>query len=212
MLLRERSYAIKGEDTPFERLLNALFYSAVIYAVVVVSGWIAGLDKEDLGEFYGGEKSLGEYVLAAVLVAVLLPMLIAEAGVLWRGARELRHRVLRRLHISPAHSVTSGWNDFFGREGTMLLRVTLSDGRVVGGFYGPGSLAGYTEHQQDLLLSQRWELDEEDKWFVRPAPQSLGLWLSHESITSIEAYAHPEEQTAGTPAAIGPTVRVNIDG
>jgi len=32
LLLRERSFAILGEQTPFERLLNALAYSGIVYA------------------------------------------------------------------------------------------------------------------------------------------------------------------------------------
>ena len=35
LLLRERMFAVRGEDTPFERLLNALYYSALVYAVAL---------------------------------------------------------------------------------------------------------------------------------------------------------------------------------
>ena len=66
-----------------------------------------------------------------------------------------------------------------------MIRVTLVDGRVLGGYYGPGSLASYSEHDQDLLISQRWVLDE-DGWFLEPAPGSLGLWIPRENIPSIE--------------------------
>jgi hypothetical protein len=38
LLIRERTYAVRGEDTPFKRLLNALYYSALIYAVALGAG------------------------------------------------------------------------------------------------------------------------------------------------------------------------------
>lgn len=187
LVLRERSYAVKGEESPFERLLNALFYSALIYALTLSIAWMGGLGKDDLTEFYSGKKTLGEDILAATIIGVLMPAVIAEAGLLWRGTKRLRPRVLKVLRVSPAHSVQSGWNDLFAREGTMLLRVTLDDGRVVGGFYGSGSFAGYSEHRQDLLISQRWEFDA-DGWFFKPAEDSVALWLSAGSVVSIEAY------------------------
>lgn len=175
LLMRERSYAIKGEDSPFERLLSALFYSALIYAIAVGVGWLLGLNERDLSEFYRGEKSLGEDLAAATVIAGILPLALTAVGLRWRYGETLRPRVLKRLGISPAHGVQSAWNDLFGRRGTMFLRVTLTDGRVVGGFYGPGSFAGYSEHAQNLLISQRWELDEEGQWFTKPATDSVGL-------------------------------------
>jgi len=94
----------------------------------------------------------------------------------------------------------------FGVDGTALIRVTLKDARVVGGYYGPGSLAGYSEHVQDLYISQRWELDD-DGWFVRPALSSLGLWLPHDNIASVELY----EPTSDDADEAGPLVRVNVE-
>lgn len=56
-----------------------------------------------------------------------------------------------------------------------MLRVTLEDGRVVGGYFGEKSLAGYTARTRDLIIEQRWIFNDDD-WFERPAEGSLGLW------------------------------------
>jgi hypothetical protein len=192
LLLRERSYVVRGEETPFERLLNALFYSALIYALVISGGFLLGLDKHDLVDFYEGRKELGEILAAALLVALLMPAAIAQAGVRWRASERVRPAVLSALGVSVGHSVRSGWNQMFGQGGTALIRVTLKDERVIGGYYGPGSLAGYSEHTQDLYISQRWELDD-DAWFVQPAPSTLGVWLPHDNIASVELYEVPPE-------------------
>ena len=150
LLLRERMFAVRGEDTQFERLLNALYYSALIYAIVFVAGALLGLDKTDIVGFYRGKKSFGEDLEAAGLIALGLPLVVAVIGLRWRKSRTLRPFVLHIIGVSTSHSVSSGWNEAFGREGSAMLRVTLKDGRVVGGYFGQGSLAGYSEHAQDL--------------------------------------------------------------
>ncbi len=46
LLLRERMFAVRGEDTQFERLLNALYYSALIYAIVFAAGATSGTPRD----------------------------------------------------------------------------------------------------------------------------------------------------------------------
>lgn len=202
LVLRERLYLVKGDDTPFERLLQALFNSAIIYGLVIGAGAVLGLDKLDLAAFYNGEKSLGEDLVAAATVFLALPMAFAFVGSRWNSSKKLRPSLLRLVGSSEAHNVLSGWNAFFGLQGGAMIRATLVDGRVVGGFYGQGSLAGYSEHTQDLYISQRWELDDES-WFVRPAPGSLGIWLPRESIVSLEVYSSEQPTQPKTAGARG---------
>ena len=92
------------------------------------------------------------------------------------------------MRSSETHSATSAWNVLFGEQGPCLVRATLSDGRIIGGLYDDRSVAGYSEQVADLYLSERWEPDDK-RWFVRPAHQSQGLWLSGECIASLEFYA-----------------------
>jgi hypothetical protein len=105
------------------------------------------------------------------------------------------------MRISTAHSTPSGWDHFFGSDKVAFVRVTLDDQRVVGGYFGSDSLAAYSERSQDLFLEQRWELDE-DSWFVRPAPASLGIWLPHDHIVSLEVYEPPPDTAPPVPNAI----------
>lgn len=187
LILRERLYVVRGHETPFERLLSALLYSAVIYGVLLVVAHGAGLQRTDLVEFHEGEKSLGVYLLAASAILLLLPGIIAVLGSRWMASKVLRPWVLRLVGSSETHSATSAWNDIFGEQGPCLIRATLTDGRIIGGLYDQSSVAGYSEQVPDLYLSQRWDLDD-DGWFLGPADRSLGIWLPSESIVSLEIY------------------------
>lgn len=199
LLFRERFYVVRGQDTPFERLLQALFYSAIVYGVILGIGLYFGLDKSDVVDYHHGRKSLFDDFLAGVLIFLVLPLLLAVLGSRWNASKMVRPKLLRLIGSSEAHNVHSGWNELFSKQGGAMIRATLSDGRVVGGFYGEPSLAGYTEHTQDLYISERWELDE-DSWFVQPAPRTLGIWLPRESIRSLEIY-QPDEVSAGEQGA-----------
>jgi Family of unknown function (DUF6338) len=187
LLIRERTYAVRGEDSPFERLLNALYYSSIIYVLALAVALLAHLKKRDIVRIYHGRASLVGQAGVVVLIGVVLPILVAEGGRRWRASKHLRPWWLRKLHISESHTVSSGWNQAFGREGTAMVRATLRDGRVVGGYYGPGSLAGYSEHTQDLFIAERWALDD-DGWFVQRADGTLGVWIPHDNIASVEFY------------------------
>jgi hypothetical protein len=202
LLFRERFYIVRGQDTPFERLLQALFYSAIVYGLILAGGLIFGLDKADVVEYHNGEKTLFADFVAGVLVFLALPLLQAIVGSRWNSSKKLRPKLLRLIGSSEAHNVHSGWNELFSKQGGAMIRATLSDGRVIGGFYGEPSLAGYTEHSQDLYISERWELDE-DSWFVQPAPRTLGVWLPRESIRSLEVYQPNEvpQASVGNEAA-----------
>jgi hypothetical protein len=191
---RERTYWIRGEDSPFERLLNALYYSSLIYLLVALAAWIAGRSVNDATTLYRGDASPGVYFGVAAAGLLVLPLAIAEIGRRWHKSSKLRPGLLKYLGIDRGHSVPSGWEQMFSAsqgalEGSgLMLRVTLEDGRVVGGFFGRDSLAGYTAHTRDLFLEDRWSLDD-DAWLVASVPGNRGLWISESQIRSIEVYA-----------------------
>jgi hypothetical protein len=187
LLIRERTYTVPSEQKPFERLLRALYYAALVYALAVGIGAILGIDKDDLVDLYHGRKPLGHLLGAAILVTLVLPLVVAETGRHWRRS-SLRKTVLGWLRISLAHDVDSGWNQAFSEApNAMFVRITTNDARVIGGMYAKGSLAGYSEQAQDLYLIQRWELDDDD-WFQAPAVGTLGVWVPKDNIASLEFY------------------------
>jgi hypothetical protein len=187
LTLRERLYVVRGEDTPFDRLLAALLYNAIIYGTLLLAAHLAGLEKSDLVEFQKGEKPLGTDLLTAAAIFLLLPALISLLGSRWSTSSILRPWLLRLAGSSDAHGSPSAWNVTFRELGPCLVRATLTDGRLIGGLYDGSSVSGYSEQTRDLFLSKRWDLNEEG-WFTGPMDPSLGIWLSDESIVSLEFY------------------------
>lgn len=193
LLVRERTYWIKGEDSPFERLLNALYYSSIIYAVLGLGLAAFAFDDENVSALYAGHYVLGVYLLLGGLALFALPLAIAELGRRWQKSEKLRPRFLNWAKIDPGHGVPAGWEQLFlespgAKAGAgLMLRVTLDDGRVVGGFFGGKSLAGYTAHRRDLFIEERWSFDDEE-WFKEPVRANFGIWISEDQIHSIEAY------------------------
>lgn len=186
-LFRERTHIVRDTETPFDRLMLALFYSALIYALVFVVAVVLGADREDIVDTYRGRGHLWVLIGIGAAVSLLLPLAIALLGTRWRRSKKLRRGVLKWIGVSDAHSIRSGWNAMFAQPGTVMVRVVLKSGEVIGGWYGMGSLAGYSEHGGDLYISERWTLDDDD-WFIAPAPDTLGTWIAGTEIQSVQLY------------------------
>lgn len=189
----ERTYVTKAEDTPFERLLNALYFSFLTYVMIFVGALILGLNASDVAGFYRGRRQLGDYV-ALGAAAFVVPLVIAEFTRRW-STSAARGRVLDAAHVSRSHATPSGWEHFFLQGRPTFVRVTLKDRRVVGGYFGDGSFAGYSADIPDLYLEQRWELDDKD-WFIKAAPDTLGLYIRADELVSVEFYAVPAAAAA----------------
>lgn len=138
--------------------------------------------------------SLGELAGLALLSILVVPSLVATVARLWRRSEKWRPELLKRLRVHEGHSIPTAWDELFRRRKPAMVRAVLSDGRILGGYYGSKSFPGYGEESQDLLLETRWTLDRDD-WFVEPAPGSHGLWLAAGSIVSLELYDPVYEQS-----------------
>ncbi len=187
LVARETTYVVRDAVTPFERLLLSLSYSARIYGILLAASFLLGASPADIAALYRGEQPLGDYLLLGGAALLILPIAISELGRRWNQSRDLRPTLMRTLGISATHTTKSGWDHFFRDGIETLVLLTLDDKRVVGGYFGQTSLAAYSDDTQDIFLERRWELDEEG-WFLRPSPSSLGIWVPHHHIVSIEMY------------------------
>lgn len=193
LLMRERTYRVRDQDSPFERLLNALYFSSIVYGVIGLGWAVEGLDPADLSRLYSGEGRVRAYLLLGLFGLFVLPIAVAELGRRWQKSRRLRPWLLSRLGIDISHGVPAGWEQLFQESPAanagsgLLLRVTLEDGRVVGGYFGGKSLAGYAGRTRDLFIEEQWLLNARN-WLEKPAKGSAGFWIAEDQILSIEAY------------------------
>jgi len=183
----EQTYRTRADDAAFERLLTALYFSLLSYVVIALGSFLLlDVDTTDVRELWDGDKPFESY-LAFAGAGVIVPVGVAEVARRWSQST-VRSWTLDQAGISTAHKTPSGWEHFFLQGRWAYVRATLKDGRVVGGFYGPDSFAGYTAETPDLYLENRYQLNDETAWFEGPAPGSIGLYVRAEEIVSVEFY------------------------
>lgn len=194
LTVRERTHELRSEDSTFERLLQALYYSVLTYSLVACYAVVRGLDRSDLSRLLHGNAPLGETLATAVITILVVPVVLAYVSHLWADSGA-RRSLLRRLNIREAHRIDSAWDYFFRKRCQAFIRVTLRDGGVIGGYYGSGSFAGYGKQSHDLYLEQQWSMTGDDvQALERPVPWSAGIWVPASEIILIEVYAVSHEQ------------------
>jgi Family of unknown function (DUF6338) len=187
LLISERTHAVKDTSGASERLLLAVYYSVLTYSLLAILAWIFGWDRDGITHLYKHEQDVGKILGIALLAILVIPAAIATISRLWLRSKT-RARFIKKAGINPGHQTPTAWDHFFEQGREAFIRTTLTDGRVVGGYYGPGSFATFGEQTRDLFVATQWVLDE-DAWFLNEADATLGFWVPKESVVSLELYA-----------------------
>jgi membrane protein implicated in regulation of membrane protease activity len=198
VLLRERTYHARAGRDPFELLLTALAYSAVIYLAAALTVVLVGIPTDvgarQVAALYRGQATLAGYTGLATAGLVVGPGMVAIAGKAWSDS-EAKRRWTARLRLNPQHATRSAWEYWFSQRRSCLIRATLEDGRVVGGVLGEHSMAGRGADHRDIFLEERWEVGA-NGWFTgERATGTRGLYLAASAITSLEMYEFPIDGT-----------------
>lgn len=101
LLLRERAYVVSSDESAFERLLGALYYSSIIFGVLAVMALVAGVSVDDVTRLWHGHASLGVYAALAAVGLVILPIGIAQVGLAWKKSKRLRPSFLATKQALP---------------------------------------------------------------------------------------------------------------
>jgi hypothetical protein len=197
VLLKERIYEVRGEESTFDRLLTTVYYSLLVYmlpalAVCVLSA-LNALDRVDLHSFFTGRAPLWLTGLVAVAVLLLLPAAAAYGAWAWVRSQQ-RIDWLDRLNIRRAHRVATSWDFAFDSEQDHLLVITLKDGSRVAGYYGPESHSGYGTKTPDLFLEERWDFSEDGTRLEGPSPGNVGIYVPADQIVAVEQYLVSDAQ------------------
>jgi hypothetical protein len=109
-----------------------------------------------------------------VLFAVtgLLALVVSPALLGWAAARGRRAKWMLKYVSHPA---ACAWDYFFEQRRSCFVIVTLQDGTLVAGYWGPNSFASSSPHTGDIYLEQVWRLT--DGSLTGPIPGSLGCHI-----------------------------------
>lgn len=121
LFISERTYTVRRDDSPYERLLRASYYAALTYSIVGALAWLLGFDRADVRALRYSESSLGKLALIAIFVVFVVPFVIAHANRLWRTSLSLRPWLLGKAKVSPSHSTASGWEHWIPRESVVSV-------------------------------------------------------------------------------------------
>jgi hypothetical protein len=199
VLLKERIYEVRGEESTFDRLLTTVYYSLLVYLPVLLAAGVLSavgvVHQDDVVDFAHGRSAIWLTGLIALAVLLVLPAASALAAAAWvRSDKRLAWQ--KRLGIKHVHRVPTSWDFAFDPEDDLLLVVTLRDGSRIAGYYGRRSHSGYGTRTRDLFLEERWEFDEEGAALSGPAPRSVGVWIGADDIVAVEHYAVSDDQQA----------------
>ena len=192
VLIKERTHETPQDVTQLDRLLRALYYSVWSYTLLAAVAFVLDLHRSDVQTLWDRRATDPAPLVLVVAAAIIIPSaLLATCSGLWEGSAA-QTWVRTKLRINLRHRTPTAWDHFFSLRSRAMVRATMKDGRVVGGFYGPKSFAAYAKDGRDLYLEQRWAMDEDLDWFQEPAKATQGVWLPTDEVVSIELYTEED--------------------
>ena len=199
VLLKERLYEVRGEESTFDRLLTTVYYSLLVYllpVLVVVTLSVSGiLDRSGLDQFTSGRSPVWLSGLVGITVLIVLPTLAALGAWQWISSSWRRRLYASSDRLNPEHRTQTSWDFAFDHDQDLLLVVELKDGSRVAGYYGKRSHSGYGSRTRDLFLEERWDVSADDGSISRPPAErhSVGIWIGADEIRLVDHYAMSDE-------------------
>lgn len=199
VLLKERLYEVRGEESTFDRLLTTVYYSVLVYllpalAIVVLSS-VGVLDRSGLEEFVRGRSPVWLIGLIGTAVLLVLPTLAAVGAWRWMNSSWRSRLYAWTGTLNAEHRTQTSWDFAFNHEQDLLLVIELKDGSRVAGYYGKRSHSGYGTRTRDLFLEERWDVSPDDGSISRPPAErhSVGVWIDADEIRLVDHYAMSDE-------------------
>lgn len=127
-------------------------------------------------------QEAGRYILAAILVLLVMPVVwpIALVGIFKSKG------VANRIQIP----YPTAWDAFFDQRKPAFLLIHLTNGNLLGGYWGGNSYAGSYPNDGDIYLEAVYKVDAAGQ-FGDPIPNTRGVLLRKDQYTYIELFAVP---------------------
>ena len=125
--------------------------------------------------------------LFIILISPLILGLLGSYG----SQRQWDAKILSRFNIKALHPIPDAWDYVFSNTESVYIRVTLTDGSSVYGWYGNGSFASTEFGERDIYISSLWETNSSG--MSQKIPDNKGILIKGEQIKYIEFWDAPEE-------------------
>jgi hypothetical protein len=127
------------------------------------------------------------YWLSLAFVLLVAPVLLPFG---W--TRLLRLRWVARVVQAP---YPTPWDWYFSRRRPVFMLIHLTDGSVVGGYWGEQSYASSYPEQGDLYLSAVYKVDDSGQ-FEAPLEDTDGLLIRKDQYSYLELFKVPMTEVA----------------
>jgi len=198
VLLKERLYEVRGEESTFDRLLTTVYYSLLVYLLpalsLVVLSALGIVDRSSLEQFANGRSSLWLSALAGICVLLVFPTLAAFGA--WRWMNSEYGIVCTRT----AGSIPNTGPRPHGTSPSTTSRTSflLSSSRMGAAWPATTGSAATPATGRGLatcFLEERWDVSSDDGKISRPPAdrRSVGVWIDADEIRLVDHYAMSDE-------------------
>jgi hypothetical protein len=173
-------FVIEQDRTGVDQFVRLLAYSSMSNALF---GWAIYLAIS-----YDTAYSF-RIVIWTLVILVAPPIVGFVSGI--ASQKEWLYWALRKIGLSPIHSVPNAWDYKFARAGGEWVIVALKNDTFFRGWWAAASFASSDVKERDVLIEQVFELDpeNEDGPWVRTDKSVL---IAGGEIRSIEFRPHME--------------------
>lgn len=179
--LRERFRPpARGHRDLGERVLRALVASILLDTVYLIVAGPALVRRWTL-------EQARPLALLGGLLLVVVPAL-AAGGLTWWDRRRSGYRGYRS-------DIPAAWDHAFAGRGGTFVRIRLTNGIWVGGWFGNDSFASSYPEPAEVFLESSYEMSSDGKFGAR-VRGSRGLYVAAANIQHIEFVDAPEDTDA----------------
>lgn len=153
-----------------EQLIDAVAYSSINYALLFVPVML--VERSSLA--VGSPLTYYLFYFFAIFIAPILWVVI------WKLMR-----ASSLMQRTAPHPTAKPWDFVFQQRKSYWVKVTLSNGSVIGGRYAGISFASSAPAPEQIYLEECWVLGEKGQ-FVRKKNQTAGVLILSKDISHIE--------------------------
>lgn len=114
-------------------------------------------------------------IIAATIIAVTIGLV---------QQKQIIRNIISHFNLQISHSVPNSWDYCFSRNNSSWIIVTLTDDKMVYGWFSTKSFASSDSDERDIFIEKIYSVDENNNWIE--IASSEGIYIPKEQIKTIE--------------------------